>query len=325
MKKFLAVLLCVAMILACGVSVAEEKKPLKVALILTGVANDRGWNQVAYEGLELLRDVYGCEVAYTENCTTADMASAVTDYAAAGFDIVFGHSYEFGDPMCEVGELYPDTYFVAIEGVVGNGANVASYQLKSQESAYVIGVMAANMSKAKNVGMVSAVQSASMNKLVNGFEDGVKAADPTVTVQKVYTNSYVDTVAGKECGIAVMDNGADFVYHCANDSGLGALNAAIERGIYVCGDSYDQSPLSPELVMTSAIYNVSKLIEKAYTDIVNGTFEGGVTEGGMADGVVELTPFNDNVPAELQEKLNGIIAQILSGELNIPADRGVRK
>lgn len=325
MKKFLAVLLCVVMVLACTVSVAEEKKTMKVALILTGVANDHGWNQIAYEGLELLRDVYGCEIAYSENCTTADMTAAVTDYAAAGYDIVFGHSNEFSDPMCEVGELYPDTYFVAIEGVDGNGSNVGSYQLKSQESSYLIGVMAARMSKAKNVGMVSAVQSASMNKIVNGFEDGVKAADPEVTVQKVYTNSYVDTVAGKECGIAVLDNGADFIYHCANDSGLGALNAAIERGVYVCGDSYDQSSLSPELVMTSVLYNVPKLIEKAYKDIVGGTFEGGVSEGGMADGVVELAPFNANVPAEVQEELNAITAQILSGELNLVADRGVRK
>ena len=45
--------------------------------------------------------------------------------------------------MCEVAEMYPDTYFVSIEGDQGNGENVASYQLKCQESAYVIGMLAA--------------------------------------------------------------------------------------------------------------------------------------------------------------------------------------
>ena len=98
MKKVLALVLCLVLALSC--TAMAEEKPLKVALILTGVANDMGWNQAAYEGLELLEKEYGCEVAYTENCTTADMAAALTDYAAAGYDIIFGHSYEFGDPMC---------------------------------------------------------------------------------------------------------------------------------------------------------------------------------------------------------------------------------
>lgn len=324
MKKLLSIALVLTLIFTFSAAVAETAEPLKVALILTGVANDMGWNQAAYEGLQLFESEYGCEIAYTENCGTADMAAALTDYASAGYDIVFGHSYEFGDPICEVGELYPDTYFVAIEGDQGNGANAGSYQLKCQESAYVIGMLASAMSENHNVGMVSGVQSGSMNKIVNGFEDGALAYNPETTVQKTYTNSYIDTVMGKECGDAVIENGADFVYHCANESGLGALNTAIEHGIYVCGDSYDQSSLSAELVMTSAIYNVNKLMEKAYLDIVNGNFTGGITEGGMADGVVELTPFNAAVPQELQDQLNGVIESIVSGELEIVADPSVR-
>ena len=175
MKKLLSIVLVLMLLCMSCVSAEKTEAPLKVAMILTGVANDAGWNQIAYEGLCLLRDQYGCEIAYTENCTTADMTAALMDYAAAGYDIIFGHSYEFGDPICEVGELYPDTYFISIEGDKCNGANAASYQLKCQETAYVIGMLAAGMSKANNIGMVSGVQSGSMNKIVNGYEDGAKA------------------------------------------------------------------------------------------------------------------------------------------------------
>ena len=323
MKKLLSVVL-VLMLLCVSCVTAETQKPLKVAMILTGVANDAGWNQIAYEGLCLLRDQYGCEIDYTENCTTADMTAALLDYASAGYDIIFGHSYEFGDPICEVGEMYPDTYFISIEGDKGNGANAASYQLKCQETAYVIGMLAAGMTKPGSIGMVSAVQSGSMNKIVNGYEDGAKAYNANINVLKTYTNSYIDTTMGKECGDAAIEAGADFVYHCANESGLGALNTAIEKGIYVVGDSYDQSFLSPELVLASAVYNVPKLVEKAYLDIVNGNFTGTVVEGGMADDVVTLTAFNAAVPAELQTKLNEVIAQMKSGELQIVADPSVR-
>ena len=97
MKKVLAFVLCLVLALSC--TAMAEEKPLKVALILTGVANDMGWNQAAYEGLELLEKEYGCEVAYTENCTTDDMAAALTDYAAAGYDIVFGRRSSIPAPM----------------------------------------------------------------------------------------------------------------------------------------------------------------------------------------------------------------------------------
>ena len=324
MKKLLSIVLVLMLLCMSCVSAEKTEAPLKVAMILTGVANDAGWNQIAYEGLCLLRDQYGCEIAYTENCTTADMTAALMDYASAGYDIIFGHSYEFGDPICEVGELYPDTYFISIEGDKGNGANAGSYQLKCQETAYVIGMLAAGMSKANNIGMVSGVQSGSMNKIVNGYEDGAKAYNADVTVQKTYTNSYIDTIMGKECGDAVLDNGADFVYHCANESGLGALNTAIARGVYVVGDSYDQSFLSPELVLTSAVYNVPKLVEKAYLDIVNGAFDGSVVEGGMADEIVTLTAFNAVVPQELQDKLNAVMDEMKAGTLQIVADPSVR-
>ena len=70
-----------------------------------------------------------------------------------------------------------------------------------------------------------------------------------------------------------------------------------------------------------------KLMEKAYNDIVNGTFNGSIVEGGMADGVVGLVygseTFNPSVPAELQAELNDMIAKITSGEMEIvgnPAD-----
>ena len=100
-----------------------------------------------------------------------------------------------------------------------------------------------------------------------------------------------------------------------------ALLAGIEHQLPVVGDSYDQSYLSPEYVLTSAQYNVDKLMEKAYNDIIGGTFSGSIVEGGMADGVVALVygdgAFNPSVPEDLQAQLNDVIAKITGGEMEI--------
>lgn len=321
MKKALSALLCLILVLSCCGAALAENKPLKVALIVTGVANDNGWNQCAYDGLLKLQENYGVEISVLENISVADVEANLTAYASDGYDIIFGHSQQYGEPMADVAEMFPDTYFVTIEGTDCNGSNMGSYQLKCQETAYVIGMLAANTSKAQNILIVSSFPGPSMNKIVNGYYEGAKAVNPDITVLDQYTNSYVDMTVAKEIAENAIAGGTDFIYHCANAAGDPALLAGIEHQLPVVGDSYDQSYLSPEFVLTSAQYNVDKLMEKAYNDVVNGTFNGSIVEGGMADGVVALvygdTVFNPSVPEELQAQLNDVIAKITSGEMEI--------
>ena len=94
-----------------------DGKTYKVALCLSGAANDMGWCQSAYDGLKLLEADYGCEVTYTENLTPNDIEAAFADYAASGYDVVIGHGYEFGDPAVDVAEQYPDTIRPSRKGV----------------------------------------------------------------------------------------------------------------------------------------------------------------------------------------------------------------
>ena len=321
MKKALSIMLCLILALTCCTAALAEDKPLKVALIVTGVATDNGWNQCAYDGLMLLKEKYNVEVSVLENISVADVESNLTAYANDGYDIIFGHSQQYGEPMMDVAEMFPNTYFVTIEGTDCNGSNMGSYQLKCQETAYVIGMLAANTSKAQNILIVSSFPGPSMNKIVNGYYEGAKAVNPDIKVLDQYTNSYVDMTVAKEIAENAINNGVDFIYHCANAAGDPALLAGIEHQLPVVGDSYDQSYLSPEFVLTSAQYNVDKLMEKAYNDIVNGNFEGKVIEGGMADGVVALVygdaAFNPSVPEDLQAQLNDVIAKITSGEMEI--------
>ena len=72
---------------------ATTEDTMKVALCVTGAVNDMGFCQSAYDALVLLEEKYGCEIAYTENVQPADMAAVFTDYAANGYDIVFGHGF----------------------------------------------------------------------------------------------------------------------------------------------------------------------------------------------------------------------------------------
>ena len=321
MKKVVSILLCLVFLLSLASVAVAEQKPLKVALIVTGKAEDNGWNQCAYDGIKLLESKYNVEISVVEDVSVADVEAHLISYGNDGYDIVFGHSQQYGEYMVDVAEMFPNTYYVAIEGTDCNGANMASYQLKCQETAYVIGMLAAKTSASQNILIVSSFPGPSMNKIVNGYYEGAKAVNPDINVLAQYTNSYVDLNIAQEIAENAINNGVDFIYHCANAAGDPALIAGINHQLPVVGDSYDQSYLSPEYVLTSAQYNVDKLMEKAYNDVVGGTFSGTIVEGGMADGVVTLVygdaAFNPSVPAELQVVLTDLMAQIASGEVEI--------
>lgn len=305
---------------------AAEGETLKVALCVTGAVNDMGWCQSAYDGLKLLEEKYGAEIAYTENIQAADMVAAFTDYAANGYDIVIGHGFQFGDPALEVGAQYPDTKFVCVEADA-SADNVASYVMKCEEGGYIEGILAAHMTESNKIGFIGPIEGASLIKIMNGFEDGAKSVNPDIEVQTAWTGSFTDTALAKEAAQAMIDGGVDFIAHDANECGNGAIAAAQEAGIYATGDSYDQHELAPETVLTSSMYNVPVLIEAAYNDIVNGEFKGEVKYLGMAEGVVEMAPYYDMesvIPEDVRKEIAELIEQIKSGEFVVPCDTTAR-
>lgn len=329
MKKLVVMGLAMAMTAAmvngvCTQPVqAADGEGLKVALLLSGAANDQGWNQTAYEGTQKACEKYGYELAYTENLEVADISAAFADYASAGYDVVIGHGYEFGDPALEVAETYPDTKFICTEADA-SADNVASYVMACEQTAYVEGIIAASTSESGKLGAIGPIPGDSLVKIINGYEDGAKSVNPDIEVQTAWTNSFVDTQLAQEAAKAMIDNGVDVIKHCANACGNGAMTAAVEAGIWCQGDSYDQSSLAPDNILDSAIYNLDVVIDTALGSVADGSFEGDVYNLGMADGAVEVL-LSDNLSDDVKATAQDAIDKIVSGELEVEHDYTMRQ
>ncbi len=324
-KRWMSVMMTAAMILSAAAfsTVAQaDDEPLKVALCLSGAANDQGWNQTAYEGCAAACEKYGLELSYSENLEAADIASAFADYASSDYDVIIGHGYEFGDPALEVAEQYPDVIFICTEADAA-ADNVASYVMACEQTGYVEGVIAAMMTESGKVGGIGPIQGDSLVKIINAFEDGAKSVDPDIEVKTAWTNSFVDTQLAQEAARAMIDDGVDVIKHCANACGNGAMAAAVEAGIWCEGDSYDQSSLAPDNILDSALYNLDVVLDIALGKVVDGSFEGEVVNLGMDSGAVEVL-MSDNLPDDVKEAAQELIDQIISGEVEVVRDYTIR-
>jgi basic membrane protein A len=323
-KRFL----CAALILCCAATLAFARASrdstasgkMKVALLLSGPANDQGWNATAFEGLKAAEAQYGLETAYTENLDVPDGDGAYTDYASQGYDLIIGHGYQFGDPAVRVSAKFPNTKFMAIESNVYS-ANAASYVMACEEAGYLMGILSASMSKTGKIGMVGGFEQPSIIKVVEAYKLGAKLVNPDIVVYETYIGTYTDVALGKEAALAIADMGADVISHIANQAGTGVIKAAEERGLLSTGDSYDQNSIAPDTVICSTIYSVPQVVLSAVDKVKNNTFTGGVFNLGMKDGVVDIAPyhgFEDKIPQAVKDLIADYKARITSGAFTVP-------
>jgi basic membrane protein A len=293
---------------------------MKVALLLSGPANDQGWNATAFEGLKAAEAKYGLITAYTENLGVPDGDGAYTDYASQGYDLIIGHGFQFGDPAVRVSAKFPKTKFMAIESNVFSD-NAASYVMACEEAGYLMGILSASMSKTGKIGMVGGFEQPSIVKVVEAYKLGAKLVNPNITVYEVYINSFTDVALGKEAGLSIADQGADVISHIANQAGTGVIKAAEERGLLSTGDSYDQNSIAPGTVICSTIYSVPQLVLSAVEKVKTNAFTGGVFNLGMKEGVVDIAPyhgFEDKIPKQAKDMIADYKARIINGAFKVP-------
>jgi len=326
MKKTLLVA-CLVLVLGTSLLFAggaaekdEADGKMKVALLLSGPANDQGWNAVAFAGLKEAEEKYNLQTAYSENVGIADGEAAFRDYAAQGYDLVIGHGFQFGEPAVRISSQFPNTKFMAIESNAYSD-NAASYVMACEEAGYLMGMLAASMSESGTIGIVGGFEQPSIVKVLEAYKIGAKAVNPSIKVLEAYVSSFTDVALGKEAALSMADQGADVLSHCANQAGTGVIKAAEERGLLATGDSYDQNSIAPDTVMASTIYSVPALVLTAVEKVSTDTYEGGVFNLGMQDGVVDISGYNsfeDKIPQDVKDLIASTRQQILDGSFTVP-------
>jgi basic membrane protein A len=292
-------------------------KDVKVALVLPGPISDGGWCASAYEALMAGAEKYGVQTAYSENVAMADFEETFRDYASKGYDLIIGHGFQFSDVALKVGEEFPNSKFAVVNAAI-EAPNVAGLEFSNEEAGYLVGALAGLMTKTNKIGFVGGLEIPSITGGANGYKAGAKAVNPDVEVYVSYAGSFEDVAKGKEMALAQINNGADVVFQFADAAGIGVIQAAQEKGVYAIGEPIDQRELAPDTVISSAIENVSSLVGLAIEAVVTDTFKGEMFYGTVANGVIDIGPYNDKVPQEVRDKIAQIRQDIIDGKIDVP-------
>lgn len=302
-------------------SATTPKPDFKVALLSPGPVSDAGWNALAYEGLLAIRDQLGAEIAQVQTKTPAEFEAGFRDFAQRGFNLIFGHGFEFQDAAAAVAPDFPRTVFITTSGNTVR-PNVAPLRFMLEEATYLEGMLTALMSKTGKAGAVGGMAIPSVKSTILAYEAGAKAVKPDFTVVTSYVGNWEDVGAAKEASLALIQQGADMLFHNADAAGLGVFQAAQERQVLAFGANKNQNDVAPEVVLTSAVIDIPRAFLKVAEEVKSGTFVAKVEKLGMRDGVIALVynaQLASRIPAAARARVEAAQGDIISGKLIVPS------
>jgi basic membrane protein A and related proteins len=309
-----------------GDTAAEEQPSIKAGVVTDiGGLNDRSFNMLANRGIKQAQRELGVETRVLISKSNADYVPNLTTLAQQQFDLIVPVGFLMADATNTVASKLPNANFAIVDYSASllkdKPQNVQGLLFKEQEAGYLAGYLAGLWAKDNNAKAVSTVGGQKIppvDHYIAGFMAGAKEANPGIQTLNGYSQDFVDQAKCKEIALDQIAKGSKVVFQVAGGCGLGALDAAKEKGVQGIGVDADQGYLGDH-ILTSALKNVDVAVFEAVKRAQEGNFKGGtdviatVENGGV--GLGKISAAGEQYADQVKE----IEDQIAAGEIpNIP-------
>ena len=299
-----------------GAALAAD--PVKVGVLIPGSKSDKGWMESGYTGLQQAEKEFGgkIKVQMIENINYADMEQALTNLASKN-DLVIGIGGQTQAAVFKVAKRFPNKKFSIVGGNQGESApNVAGYDVKQAQNAYVAGAAAAMISKNGAVSYVGGMEIPSIVNAGKEFGNGARAINPQIKYVENYTGDFDNVSKSKEATLAAIAQGADVHYHILNLGLRGMEQAAKEKGTHIIGSYTDRCGTDP-LYVAYSITGVGYQVHYAIAQTVAGAWKPSYKAFGLAMGPEASDMTICGASAEQKAKLQQIKKDIMDGKIKV--------
>jgi len=311
MKKLLVALMTTGAALSVAVT-AEAADKLKACWVYVGPIGDFGYSyqhdQGRLEAVKALGDKI--ETAYLENVAEGpDADRAFERLARENCNIIFGTSFGFMDSMVKVAKKFPDVKFEHATGYK-TADNLAVFNARFYEGRYVMGQIAAKMSKKGVAGYIVSFPIPEVVMGIDAFMLGAQSVNPDFKLKIVWVNSWFDPGKEADAAKALFDQGADIITQHTDSTA--PLQVAEERGLHGFGQSSDMIKFAPHAQLTSNTDEWGPYYIQRLNEVLDGTWKTHDVWLGIKDGAVKLAPFT-NMPDDVKAMAEATEKKIAGG------------
>ncbi len=296
-----------------------------------GGLGDLGYNDMQYHGLMNIKNKYNidivCKAPNSIEQIPKLIAKLVTKYKC---DLVIGGcAYLVHNNIEQLADKYPYVNFIMIDEVKVLKPNVSYIVFAQHEGSFVVGTLAAMVTKTKKIGFIGGVDLPIIGAFSKGFKEGINYIDPKIRLYMNFcsekTNNdfsgFSNTQAGYRKGINMYNSGIDVIYTVSGASGTGVIEAAQEKKKFVIGVDANQDGFAPGYVLTSMIKRLDIAIQDICQKFIKNKLKGAtVYEYNYKNNGVSITPMfytQNKIPANTVERIRRIEQKIKTGEIKV--------
>jgi basic membrane protein A and related proteins len=321
------VMAAVAALAASGSSDAASAKTYRVGLVSdVGRFNDRSFNQSALEGLKRAQKALGVKGRPVESRQTSDYVPNLASLARQKYDVTISVGFLLAGATNDVSNRFKSSKFAIIDYSVkadpfkGN-KNVQGLTFATNENSYMIGCLSALMANrrgTKHISAVGGIKLPTVDIFIAGYKAGANKCVPGTTVDVDYSQDFGAQDKCKELALNQIAQGSQVIFQVAGGCGLGALDAAKEKGVWGIGVDRDQAFLGNH-ILTSAVKRVDQAVFLTAQAVKNRKFKGGTDAVfNLNNKGVGIGKISKSVPKAFITKMNSLRPLIISKKIKPP-------
>ena len=313
MRKWKILAAAAALAMSAGLAQAADK--IKAGFIYVGPVGDHGWSYQHDQGRQAVEKALGGKVQTTfleKVAEGPDAERALERMVRAGNKIIFATSFGYMETVLKVAKRHPDVKFEHATGYK-RAKNVSTYSSRFYQGRYIIGKIAAKMSKKGMAGYIASFPIPEVVRGINAFLLGAQSVNPDFKLKVVWVNSWYDP--GKEADAAkvLISQGADIITQHTDSSA--PMQVAEEKGIHAFGQASDMIKFGPHAQLTAIIDNWGPYYVSRVKAVMDGTWKSTDTWGGLKEGMVVMAPYT-NMPDDVKKMAEETEAAIRDGKLD---------
>ncbi len=247
-------------------------------------------------------------------------------------DVIVLTTFEFTEMAAEFAPAIPEQEFILIDACPESETPIENLHcgvFREHEGAYLLGLMAGNLTESGQIGSVVALDIPFLHRWSDSFALGAQTIDPSITDSQVFIagdNPFSDPATAKEQALALAAQGADQIFAVGAGSNGGIFEAAVEEGFMTYGVDVNQCPDAPGSIVDNNLKLVDIVVEQLINSILDGSAEP-LTSFGLAEGGTGVVAISDELAdsecliadfPEIVSQVQTAADQIIDGSLEVP-------
>ncbi|MGW8481588.1 BMP family lipoprotein [Microbacterium sp. NPDC055903] len=307
-----------------------------------GGFDDKSFNQLSFEGVVQAADEIGVEYKNVESNAETDFAPNLESLVSQGCNAIVSVGFALSAATVESATANEGIDYILVDDAADNdfdgekdAENVKPLLYNTAEAAFLAGYLSAGYSEAGKVGTFGGAEYPTVTIFMDGFYQGVNYYNEQngTSVSVVgwdgstgsFTGGFEAGPEAKTVAQNIIDQGVDVIFPVGGPIYQSALQAIKESGrdialIGADADLFVTDPTTEDYVLTSVLKDMKLSVYEAVMSSADDAFDAEAYIGTLENegvGIAELHNFADKVDAALQDEVEALKEQIISGDVTV--------